>query len=210
MMPLGRPIVPTALLLVGGVFLGTAACGAQLGGGITSSSAVNPDRSLYMTTAIQTQNIRTNGSLVGLRATWLPDPSGLHARNAVMAFGYDLHTGASVPLGLEGSVELGAGGSAHARFDGIGMYTGLSITPRLRLPLLASRDLGAGYNLLMSYCDLVLTGRAGMWAPPENPDHHQSYGEWAIETGIRITLASDAVNAPSQSVRTDPDPEGVK
>jgi len=74
------------------------------------------------------------------------------------------------------------------------------------LRLFGGRDLAPGYNLLMSYGDLVLTGRGGAWAPPENSVHRASYVEWAVELALRFSIASDAINAQSQSVSSDPVP----
>jgi hypothetical protein len=192
------------LSLLGSV---SAGCGVQLGAGTTPGS-IPPKRSVYTTTSVQTANLRTSGATVGMRLGWLPDGEGLHLRNALLSFGYDEHFGASSPFGVEGLLDIGAGGSAFSRFDGVGMYGGLALSPRFRL--LGHADQEPGFNILLYYVDLVATGRGGIWAPPEDPDSHHSYWEWAVEGGLRITFASDIVNAPARSETSDPPFEGAK
>ncbi len=91
-----------ALLVVATTTL--ASCGFQLGGGATPIAS-GGWQTRYVTTAVQTQNARGSGSLVGLRMASFPDSDGLHVKNAVLAFGYDVHTGKSLPLGVEGAFE---------------------------------------------------------------------------------------------------------
>jgi hypothetical protein len=193
--------------LAAGLALLGSGCSLQLGGGTTPGS-LPKGRAAYATTAVSVPNLRTSGATVGMRLGWLPDAEGLHLRNALLSVGYDEHFGATSPFGLEGLLDIGAGGSAFSRFEGVGMYGGLALSPRVRL--LGHADQRPGFNVLLYYVDLVATGRGGLWAPPEDPDSHRSYWEWALEGGLRITFASDVLNSPAPSETSDPPFEGAK
>jgi hypothetical protein len=185
-------------------FVLSVSCSMQVAGGAASRGGADA-AGRYMTLNVQTQAIRTNGALVGIRTTMVRDSRALRIRNAALAFGHDWHVGESTPFGFECTLEAGAGGGVSHRYEGIGLYTGLTAAPRLRL--VGGRDREPGYNLLLGYGDLVATGRAGFWSPPEGASSTKLDAEWAVELGLRFSLASDAVNAPSQSVATEPDHE---
>lgn len=178
----------------------TAACGVQLGAGTTPLD-IPSGRKVYLTTAIQTQRIRENGSVVGLRMTTFPDPSGLKVRNAVLGVGWDWHVGASSPFGAEAVGELGAGNSAFSELPGVGMYTGGAVAPRLRL--YGNFDRQPGYALIVPNLELVAVGRGGFWFPAEAADRSRPDLEFALELALRVTLASDLVNGGGLSVIED-------
>ncbi len=184
------------------------ACGIQASGGASVPRADFGDVGPYVGVALQTQNLRTDSSVIGVRtAIWHIDDA-VQFRNVILGLGWDLHVGPSSPLGFETLAEIGAGGSAAPQFPGVGMYAGLALAPRVRV--FGHHDRKPGYALIMANGELVLIPRAGMWFPPDSERYQKPYFELAGEIAFRISIGSDLLNGAPKSVATDPPVEEKK
>lgn len=188
--------------------LGTAACLAALTAGCSFTATARPvgspanETGVVSSAGVQVQNARENGPIAGVRLTTITDSDGMRVRNAIFSAGYDFHRGWR-PLGLDLVADLGAGGPGYRRYDGVGAYAGAGAVLRCRV--WGDLDYEPGFNVVFFYLDLVLANRVGAWVPPEGAATRDAYGEYSLELGLRISLASDVVTSSRQTVHSEPD-----
>lgn len=187
-------------------------CFGALCGGCSFTAAARPvgspanETGVVTSAAIQVQRVRENGPIAGARLTSIVDSEGLRIRNGIFSAGYDFHRGWH-RFGLELVADLGAGGPGYRRYDGVGAYAGAGAILRYRV--LGTLDYEPGFNVVFFYVDIVAGNRAGAWIPPEGASTRNAYGEYSLDLGIRISLASDVINSSRQTIPSESEVQPV-
>jgi hypothetical protein len=131
--------------------------------------------------------LRHSNGVVGVRAgTVVSD--GLALKHGILHGGYDWRVWPG-RLTLEPGIDLGAGAPLSHDLGGLGAYAGAAGSARLRL--FGLDDAEPAFYVYGFAVELVVLPRVGFWVPPESAPSQRVYGEWAIEGGFRVVLASD-------------------
>lgn len=187
-------------------------CFAGLCAGCSFTAAARPvgspanETGVVTSAGVQVQRVRENGPIAGARLTSIVDSEGMRVRNAIFSAGYDFHRGWH-RFGLELAADLGAGGPGYRRYDGVGAYGGGAAILRYRL--LGTLDYEPGFNVAFFYLDFVVANRAGAWIPPEGASTRNAYGEYSLELGLRISVASDVLNSTRQTIPSESEVQPV-
>jgi len=182
------------------VGLGALSAGCGFTAGVRPVGSPANETGVVTSAGVQLQNARENGPIAGARLGSIIDSDGMRVRNAIFSAGYDFHRGWK-PIGLELVADFGAGGPGYRRYDGVGAYGGAGAILRCRL--WGDLDYEPGFNVAFFYVDVVMANRLGAWVPPEGAATRDAYGEYSLELGLRISLASDVVSSSRQTVRSE-------
>ena len=174
--------------------LASTACTAQLATGYAAPREDGYPRVLALQAQLVDPEIA--GAAVGVGADAALGVDALSLRRGTLSVAYHHPTGSLVPLGFEAGLEVGFGEPHATEWDGPGVYLGPTATGLLRLA--GGADDGAAFELLGARVDLALSGRGGVWAPPEGSDEGPS-GEITGLLGVRLTLATDLWRAGGET-----------
>jgi hypothetical protein len=163
-----------------------AGCGVQIAAGLAPPQGQRTTRATLELDG-RLKLARQSGMFGGLGAS-LADP-GAHSvfalRELALTAGYHFAWSA---LALELGPRLGLGAPVNQRFAGRGLHTALETALLVRL--LGRSDSRAGYIPAAFKLDLVLSGRAGVWARPIQARAAELF-DAQLALGLRFSLASD-------------------